>query len=90
MKTGLAPRIMCTWRSCLFLFTKRSPFICVYNGRCHTNFLFRALEVYQNHGVEMSKILESQKSESGEESLRGQLRYDNTCIFWIQADKQGT
>ncbi|XP_071163716.1 tRNA dimethylallyltransferase-like isoform X2 [Mytilus edulis] len=50
--------------------------------------IIRALEVYQNHGVEMSKILESQKSESGEESLRGQLRYDNTCIFWIQADKQ--
>ncbi|CAC5356356.1 miaA [Mytilus coruscus] len=50
--------------------------------------IIRALEVYQNHGVEMSKILESQKSETGEESLRGQLRYDNTCIFWIQADKQ--
>ncbi|XP_052096390.1 tRNA dimethylallyltransferase-like [Mytilus californianus] len=50
--------------------------------------IIRALEVYQNHGVEMSKILESQKSEIGEESLRGQLRYDNTCIFWIQADKQ--
>lgn len=38
----------------------------------------------------MSKILESQKSDTGEESLRGQLRYDNTCIFWIQADKQGS
>ncbi|XP_063405996.1 tRNA dimethylallyltransferase-like isoform X2 [Mytilus trossulus] len=50
--------------------------------------IIRALEVYQSHGVEMSKILESQKSETGEESLRGQLRYDNTCIFWIQADKQ--
>ncbi|VDI53295.1 tRNA dimethylallyltransferase [Mytilus galloprovincialis] len=50
--------------------------------------IIRALEVYQNHGVEMSKILESQKSDTGEESLRGQLRYDNTCIFWIQADKQ--
>jgi hypothetical protein len=32
---------------------------------------FRALEVYHQHGIEMSNILKSQKTESGEESLRG-------------------
>jgi len=50
---------------------------------------FRALEVYHQHGIEMSNILKSQKTESGEESLRGPLRYDNTCIFWIQTETKG-
>lgn len=50
--------------------------------------IIRALEVYHEHGIEMSNILKSQKTESGEESLRGPLRYDNTCIFWIQTEKK--
>jgi hypothetical protein len=50
---------------------------------------FRALEVYHQHGIEMSNILKSQKTESGEESLRGPVRYDNTCIIWIQTEKKG-
>ena len=37
----------------------------------------------------MSNILKSQKTESGEESLRGPVRYDNTCIIWIQTEKKG-
>ncbi|XP_046554602.1 tRNA dimethylallyltransferase-like isoform X2 [Haliotis rubra] len=50
--------------------------------------IIRALEVYSQHGVPLSDILKSQHaSAGGTDALSGPVRYDKTCIFWIQCDQ---
>ncbi|KAL4236004.1 tRNA dimethylallyltransferase [Mactra antiquata] len=50
--------------------------------------IIRALEVYDQHGIPMSKIYKAQHSElSDNTALSGPLRYQDTCVFWLQCDK---
>ncbi|XP_064626774.1 tRNA dimethylallyltransferase-like [Lineus longissimus] len=48
----------------------------------------RALEVYHQNGQPLSEILSKQHEDTGASAISGPLRYDNTCIFWVQCDQK--
>ncbi|CAH0390374.1 unnamed protein product [Bemisia tabaci] len=49
--------------------------------------VFRSLQVYLRTGKTHSGIIKEQRSEAGGSDLGGPLRFQNTCIFWIQANQ---
>ncbi|XP_061738648.1 tRNA dimethylallyltransferase isoform X1 [Nerophis ophidion] len=46
----------------------------------------RSLQVYDETGVPHSSWLEEQRGQQGGNSLGGPLRFQDPCIFWLQAD----
>ena len=52
-------------------------------------FPYRALEVFDQHGVPMSSLLADQHGEEGGGALSGPLRYPNPCVIWVQCQQQG-
>ncbi|KAK3584571.1 hypothetical protein CHS0354_024617 [Potamilus streckersoni] len=48
----------------------------------------RALEVYEKYGVPISQIHKMQHLQTGgDNSISGPLRYEHTCIFWLQCEQ---
>ncbi|KAL3867675.1 hypothetical protein ACJMK2_040546, partial [Sinanodonta woodiana] len=48
----------------------------------------RALEVYEKFGVPISQIHKMQHEQTGgDNSISGPLRYEHTCIFWLQCEQ---
>ncbi|XP_071837581.1 tRNA dimethylallyltransferase-like isoform X2 [Apostichopus japonicus] len=47
----------------------------------------RSLQVYQQHGIPHSQLLESQRDQEGGGPLGGPLRYQNPCILWLQTEQ---
>jgi len=50
--------------------------------------VLRALSVYSRHGVTMTDILKQQHNDtSDEDAVRGGLRFENTCVIWVQTEQ---
>ena len=49
--------------------------------------LFRALNVFDEHGIPVSEIHEAQRS-AVSQGL-GELRFPNSCVLWVQSDQNG-
>ena len=48
---------------------------------------FRALNVFDEHGIPVSEIHEAQRS-AVSQGL-GELRFPNSCVLWVQSDQNG-
>ncbi|XP_069126225.1 tRNA dimethylallyltransferase-like isoform X2 [Argopecten irradians] len=48
----------------------------------------RALEIYDTHKVTMSSVYRAQRSQLPNQAPSGPLRFQNTCVFWLQSDLQ--
>ncbi|XP_066530886.1 tRNA dimethylallyltransferase [Hoplias malabaricus] len=46
----------------------------------------RSLQVYQETGVQHSKLLEDQQQQGGGDGLGGPLRFSDPCIFWLHSN----
>ena len=51
---------------------------------------FSALNIYDKCGETKSSILRKQKVLTGDSAPSGHLRYENTCVLWLQSDQKGT
>ncbi|KAK7100254.1 tRNA dimethylallyltransferase-like [Littorina saxatilis] len=49
--------------------------------------IVRALQVFDNYGVAMSKIHQAQHISGNTTGLSGALRYPHCCIFWLQSEQ---
>ena len=48
----------------------------------------RSLQVYEQHGKPHSQILEEQRQRLGGSAYGGPLRFDHTCVFWLQCQRE--
>ena len=48
----------------------------------------RSLQVYEQHGRPHSEILEEQREMVGGSTYGGPLRYEHTCVFWLQCQRE--
>lgn len=52
-----------------------------------TRKIARSLQIYEQHGIPQSQILEAQQQNKGGSVYGGPLRFDYTCVFWLQCEK---
>ena len=50
----------------------------------------RALQVYEDYGVPMSRIHQAQHRSGNTPGLSGALRFPHCCVFWLQSEQKGT
>ena len=48
----------------------------------------RSLQVYEQHGRPHSEILQEQQQRQGGSAYGGPQRYENTCVFWLQCQRE--
>ena len=48
----------------------------------------RSLQVYEQHGRPHSQILQEQREMAGGNAYGGPLRYEHTCVFWLQCQRE--
>lgn len=48
----------------------------------------RSLQVYEQHGRPHSKILQEQQQRQGGSAYGGPQRYEDTCVFWLQCERE--
>ena len=48
----------------------------------------RSLQVYEQHGRQHSQILQEQREQPGGSNYGGPLRFQNTCVFWLQCQRE--
>lgn len=48
----------------------------------------RSLQVYEQHGRPHSKILQEQQQRQGGSAYGGPQRYEDTCVFWLQCQRE--
>ena len=48
----------------------------------------RSLQVYDQHGRPHSKILQEQQQRQGGSAYGGPQRYEDTCVFWLQCQRE--
>ena len=48
----------------------------------------RSLQVYEQHGRPHSQILQEQQEMAGGNAYGGPLRYEHTCVFWLQSQRE--
>jgi tRNA dimethylallyltransferase len=53
-----------------------------------TRKIARSLQVYEQHGIPHSKLLADQQKKEGGTAFGGPLRFDFTCVFWLQCEKE--
>ncbi|XP_072532133.1 tRNA dimethylallyltransferase isoform X1 [Salminus brasiliensis] len=46
----------------------------------------RSLQVYQETGIQHSRLLEDQREQNGGDGLGGPLRFTDPCIFWLHSN----
>ncbi|XP_030839039.1 tRNA dimethylallyltransferase [Strongylocentrotus purpuratus] len=49
--------------------------------------IIRSLQVYEQHGVCHSDLLREQRDQVGGSHLGGPLRYQDSCVFWVQTEQ---
>ena len=49
----------------------------------------RALEVYDEHGIPLSKVYKAQHEEGKTAGLSGGLRFPDACLLWLHTDEHG-
>lgn len=53
-----------------------------------TRKIARSLQVYEQHGIPHSQLLADQRTKDGGTAFGGPLRFDFTCVFWLQCEKE--
>ncbi|XP_031549612.1 tRNA dimethylallyltransferase-like [Actinia tenebrosa] len=53
-----------------------------------TRKIARSLQVYEHHGIPHSQLLVDQRTKEGGTAFGGPLRFDFTCVFWLQCEKE--
>ena len=48
----------------------------------------RSLQIYEQHGIPQSQILQAQREKEGGSIYGGPLRFGSTCVFWLQCKKE--
>ncbi|KAI4886891.1 hypothetical protein NFI96_000149 [Prochilodus magdalenae] len=48
----------------------------------------KSLQVYQETGVQHSRLLEEQREQDGGDGLGGPLRFPDPCIFWLHSNME--
>ena len=48
----------------------------------------RSIQVFEEQGIQHSKILEEQQRKQGGSAYGGPQRYGNTCVFWLQCQRE--
>ncbi|XP_007249338.1 tRNA dimethylallyltransferase [Astyanax mexicanus] len=51
-----------------------------------TRKIARSLQVYQETGIQHSRLLEEQQKQEGGDGLGGPLRFTDPCIFWLHSN----
>lgn len=54
---------------------------------CDSRKISRSLQVYEQHGRQHSQILREQREMLGGSVYGGPLRYEHTCVFWLQCQR---
>ncbi|XP_072170545.1 tRNA dimethylallyltransferase-like [Diadema setosum] len=49
--------------------------------------ILRSLQVYEQHGIPHSEMIDRQKSVEGSSHLGGPVRYPDTCVLWVQCEQ---
>lgn len=63
----------------------------VMASRLHPNDtrkIARSLQVYEQHGIPHSQLLADQRTKEGGTAFGGPLRFNFTCVFWLQCEKE--
>ena len=55
---------------------------------CDSRKIARSLQVYEQHGRQHSQILQEQREQPGGSNYGGPLRFQNTCVFWLQCQRE--
>lgn len=48
----------------------------------------RSLQVFEQHGRKHSQLLQEQREKLGGSSYGGPMRFRNTCVFWLQCQRE--
>ena len=71
----------------MFTFSNLFTFFLIY---FYFDFIFRAIEYYQQTGQTLSAKLKEQREQPGGNRLGGPLRYPHTILFWLRCNQVRT